>query len=117
MLCNTKLFKNKIIQIFCALKHSVINNNFSPTGNSLLSTLYETAYLFKKTLSDISKIIVPHSLHQHQQVLNLAHEGHRGVTKQRLHSYVWWPGMSAKVKKHIRTIQPLSQEVYPDCCS
>ena len=98
---------SKSDKLLRALKHSVINNNFSPTGK--LSTFYPVRNCLSVQENVIlynNKIIVPHSLRQ--QVLNLAHEGHQGVvrTKQRLRSKVWWPGMSAEVEKHIQHCHP-----------
>ncbi|XP_057302732.1 uncharacterized protein K02A2.6-like [Hydractinia symbiolongicarpus] len=49
------------------------------------------------------RMVVPKKLRT--RVLQLAHQGHQGIvrTKQRLHSKVWWPGMSKEAEEFVNT--------------
>jgi transposase InsO family protein len=48
-------------------------------------------------------MVVPESLHK--EVLEIAHQGHQGVSKTmaRLNSKVWWPRMYVAAEKHVKT--------------
>ena len=53
-----------------------------------------------------SRIVIPQSLHQ--AVINLAHQGHQGMSKTKalLRSKVWFPGMDNRVENTVRDCLP-----------
>ena len=52
-----------------------------------------------------NRIVVPRCLRE--RVLQLAHEGHQGITKckQRLREKVWWPGIDKEVEDMVKNCQ------------
>ena len=49
-----------------------------------------------------TRLVIPQKLRK--QVLELAHEGHKGIvkTKQRLRPKVWWPGIDREAEQRCR---------------
>ena len=49
-----------------------------------------------------NRIVIPHAMRP--RILELAHEGHQGITKvkQHLRQRVWWPGMDLEAERYVR---------------
>ena len=52
-----------------------------------------------------SRVVIPAALHP--RLLDLAHEGHRGVVrmKAKCREAIWWPGIDADIERHVKDCQ------------
>lgn len=84
-----------------AVRNSLASGNWEKGPRSFMMVRNELTFIGQVILRG-TRIVIPKVLRS--RVLELAHEGHRGIVKmkERLRSKVWWPGVDSDAERKCR---------------